>query len=382
MENRRIFISYSDTGGGHKAAAEAIKQAIDELAAKESGFADVKVFAETSVENTNVVNSFFVWLYNYLLRTKQDWMKYYIAFIELCKPNDSKLGYILSCKALQESLLRIRPAILVSVHPMVNHYMVRSLEDIGMRQSTKFVIVVTDPNANLWSGWACPGADLTIVPNDLAQGTLVKMGIDPKRILTLGMPIDPRFVSPPVLTRQKVLTRLGLYDDKLTVLLSGGSVGGGAIAEIYQALKAVKRPIQVVVLCGRNMKLMAKLKEESVNSPVPTVALAYSESLADMMAAADILVTKAGGLTTFEAIARRLPMALDVLTEPMPQEMGTVDMLVEAGLASPLKTASDIVSIVENLQCAERGVLPLPKEHNLDRVDAVYDIARTILGRL
>ena len=114
---------------------------------------------------------------------------------------------------------------------------------------------------------------------------------------------------------------------------------------------------------------------------LPTAVLAYTESLSSLMSACDLLVTKGGGLTTFEAIARRLPMAMDLITEPMPQEIGTVNMVIEAGLAKPLRKVEDIVPIVEQLKIVKnRETQSLPTVHNLDRTDAIYDIAKVILS--
>lgn len=77
---------------------------------------------------------------------------------------------------------------------------------------------------------------------------------------------------------------------------------------------------------------------------------------------------------------RRLPMAIDMLTEPMPQEIGTAELPIEAGLAKPIRRPDDIVAIAEAIEVIkEREHMPLPAVHNLDHVDAVYEIARLIL---
>ena len=195
------------------------------------------------------------------------------------------------------------------------------------------------------------------------------------------MPIEPKFVRPANVTKEDGLKLLGLDPGRLTVLLSGGWSGGGAVMHIYQALQKAKRPIQVIVLCGHNEVLFARMKRLKEQSLLPTVVLAYTESLAQLMSICDLLVTKGGGITTFEAVARRLPMAIDLLTEPMPQEAGTVAMLVEANLAKPIRQAEDILPIIESLQVVtDRESQPLPTEHNLDRTDAIYEIAQTILS--
>jgi UDP-N-acetylglucosamine:LPS N-acetylglucosamine transferase len=125
---------------------------------------------------------------------------------------------------------------------------------------------------------------------------------------------------------------------------------------------------------------MNKIQE---SSSIPTVVLGHMESLSNLMGACDLLVTKGGGLTTFEAVARRLPMALDLLTESMPQESGTIKMLIDAKLAKPFRRAEDLVAIVNTLKPVDdREIQALPLAHNLDQVDAIFEISQTILDLL
>jgi UDP-N-acetylglucosamine:LPS N-acetylglucosamine transferase len=160
--------------------------------------------------------------------------------------------------------------------------------------------------------------------------------------------------------------------------LTAGQNGGGNMLRIYRALRTKQnKAIQAIVLCGHNEKLMANIQSEK---NVPTAVVSHVESLSDLMSVCDLLITKAGGLTTFEAIARHLPMALDMLTEPMPQEVGTTTMLIEAGLAKPLKHPEDIVPILESLENSiNRERQQLPSQHSLNCVNASTDIAKILL---
>ena len=380
MASYRICLCFSDTGGGHRSAAEAIETALREVAAKELPGISVDIFLDNLAEKTHPINRWFVDLYNYLLRYHQAWMKYYTWFIEESKPNDSALGYWLAEKYVKEVFQRERPSVVVSVHPMVNHYLARAMKELGMSPKDKLITVITDPNSQLWSGWACKDADTIIAPNDLAFNRLVELGIDPRRIKTIGMPIQPQFLRPPKVERQELLTSLGLEPARLTICITAGWAGGGNMVEVYRVLASVAERLQVIVVCGHNQELLEEIKHEAASSTVNTVVLPYLESMSDLMASCDLLVTKAGGLTTFEAIARHLPMAIDLLTEPMPQEAGTAEMLIEQNLAKPLYKPTDIVHIIESLdRDPEREKKPLPSAHGLDQTDAVYGIARTIL---
>ena len=379
----KVIVCYANTGGGHKQAAEAVRDALIEVHNLSEQTGPLEVITQGALQSDNFINSMFLDFYNYLLRDHQQWMKHYYTFIEWLKPNESRLAYKMCGSYAKDMWTRLQPAVVVSVHPMLNHYTYLGLADAGLAGKTKLVVVVTDPNAGLWSGWACKDADLIIAPNDLARDRLIEMGTDPQRVRAIGMPVNPAFLKPPLVTRQELLKqlKLKLETGRLTILLSGGWAGGGEVLQMYRSLQRVKKPIQVVTLCGHNQRLRAALETEAKRSNLPTAVLPFVDSMPDLMAACDLIITKGGGLTTAESVARRLPMVLDMLTAPMPQEIGTVNILVEANLAIPLKHIAELPEIIENFQpVVSRESQLLPTVHNLHRTDAVYDIARDILA--
>ena len=203
------------------------------------------------------------------------------------------------------------------------------LEETGRKKKTKLVTVVTDPNGNFWHGWACPEADLTIVPNELGKRQLIEWGVPEERIRVLGMPVHPDFSKPASTSKGEFRHHLGLYRERLTICMNAGWAGGGNMLSIYRQLQQVDKALQVIFLCGHNRKLYESVKREAYKSRVPTAVLPFHDRMSDLMNAVDLMVTKAGGLTVFEALSRHLPMALDMITKPMPQEMGTVNILIE-----------------------------------------------------
>ncbi len=377
----RIGLFFSDTGGGHRSATEALQAGILKVLAERFSHYNVEVQIDSIVENSHPINRSFVQIYNYLLRHQQSAMKYYYWFIETFKPNDSKFGWMITRPYVVKTLHDMKADLVVSVHPMSNQYIARGLRESGLRSKTKLVTVVTDPNGDFWSGWACHDADLTIVPNDLAQQRLIELGVEPSKIAIMGMPVHPSFISAPSCSPEEFRQSLGLDKDLPTICINSGWAGGGNMIAIYRALKAVKRKVQVVFLCGHNVKLYESLKKEVGQSVIPTAVLPFHDSMADVMAACDLMVTKAGGLTSFEAVARRLPMAIDMITTPMPQEYGTARMLVEQGLATAIEQADDIVAVVEKMTCRpDLETRPLPLKHQLDQVDAVFNISESLIG--
>jgi processive 1,2-diacylglycerol beta-glucosyltransferase len=381
MPRFKIALCFSDTGGGHRSAVEAIEAAIKELAAKDSNGNEFDVCIDNIIEKTHPINRGFVDVYNHLLRHNQAGMGHYFWFIETFRPNDTELGYQLARRWLENFLETEKPDVLVSAHPMCNQYWARALKESKYKNTTKLVTVVTDPNGNFWHGWACPDADLTLVPNQLGRKQLIEWGVPADRIKVEGMPVHPDFCKPALISKSDFRHHLGLHRDRLTVCMNAGWAGGGNMLSIYRQLAEVTKALQVIFLCGHNRTLYEKAKIAANESHVQTAVLPFHDRMSDLMAAADLMVTKAGGLTTFEAINRRLPLALDVITKPMPQELGTIKILVEEGLAVPIKKATDIISVVEDLIANDnRQSNKLPTNHGLDQVGAVYKIAREIMG--
>ncbi|MDR3614492.1 MAG: glycosyltransferase [Candidatus Obscuribacterales bacterium] len=381
MPKFKICLCFSDTGGGHRSAVEAIEAGIKDLTALEGQGHVFEISTENVIEKSHPINRGFVDLYNYLLRHNQAGMAYYFWFIQTFRPNDSELGYQIAKNWVENFLEAEKPDVLVSAHPMCNQYLARALKDSKFKDTTKLVTVVTDPNGNFWRGWACPEADLTMVPNYLGRDQLIEWGVPQERIKIAGMPIHPDFSKAPQTNKGDFRHHLGLHRDKLTVCINAGWAGGGNMLSVYRQLAELDKPLQVIFLCGHNRTLYEKAKREANACHIPTAILPFHDRMSDLMSAVDLMVTKAGGLTTFEAMERRLPMALDVITKPMPQEMGTVKILIDSGLAVPLKKASDIIGIVEKLTVREEHHEAVsPTEPGLAKKGAVYGIAREILG--
>ncbi|MBC7996565.1 MAG: hypothetical protein IAF58_01385 [Leptolyngbya sp.] len=379
--NFRVCFVFSDTGGGHRSAYNAIDAALRELIERDSRGYTIELSADRIVEKSHFVNQKFVDLYNYLLGNRQDWMKYYYWFIETFKPNDSEIGYQIVKKYLCGLFAKAQPNVIVSVHPMTNQYVARALKDLGLEKKVQLMTVVTDPNGNFWRGWACPDAALTVVPNSLSKQQLVEWGVPAEKIRIVGMPVNPQFLKPIQSTRKEFMESLGLDAKKTTIFLNAGWAGGGNMLDMYHELNKTDEDVQCIFLCGRNEELYNKVKNAAASSRIPTAVMPYYDKMADIMTHVDLMVTKAGGLTTFEAIAKKLPLVFDTITCPMPQEMGTVELLVRENLAYKVEKPSDILDIVKNFTpIVDRLNYKLPTRYSLDRTEAVYDIARMILG--
>ena len=194
-------------------------------------------------------------------------------------------------------------------------------------------IVVTDYDVHAM--WLCRTVDRYYVAMEEAAQYLTHIGVPREKICVKGIPVDPLFAValPPAEARK----HLGLDAEATVILISAGGYGLGPIEQLVKELLELHRPWQIVAIAGKAEKTRKRLDElaksaSKLPSGAPRLCVAgFTTEMDKYMAAGDLMVGKAGGLTTSEALARALPMAL---IEPIPgQEERNSDHLLEAGAA-------------------------------------------------
>ncbi len=160
-----------------------------------------------------------------------------------------------------------------------------------------------------------------------------------------GIPIHPVFSEPK--ERQACLTRLGLVGDRPIVLQLAGGFGVGPIEKLYSALLDVTVPLEVVVVTGRNEKAKAQLEALSQSAQHRVKILGFTNQMDELLAVADLVVSKPGGLTTSETLARGAAM---VIVNPIPgQESRNSDFLLENGAAIKVNNVATLAHKVTAL---------------------------------
>jgi len=341
----KILIISSDTGGGHRSAAAAIVAGIESFVKGES----YAVRVVRAVEESHHLAAKLVALYNWLLRNKQHWMKYYYWLINRFRPETREFFHSRSIVYVRSLFQRWCPHIVVSVHPLTQHIFARVLKELGLADRIPLVTVVTDPSYGFWKGWACDDVTLYLVASDEARRQLIDYGIAPERIKISGMPVHPKFSFPGDDAARIARTALGLDPEKFTVFLNAGWEGGGNIPHIFSELVRGELDVQAIFLAGKNEDLKHEAEAMAVDAKFPIKVIGYSDEVEQLMRAANVMISKLGGLTTFEALSCRLPIIADVITEPMPQEAGTVNLIGKSGAAVMLRRASDIVPVVHRM---------------------------------
>src|SRR5918911_1138304 len=341
----KILIISSDTGGGHRSAAAAIVAGVQKFFEGDS----YAVRVVRAVEESHEISARLVRLYNWILRNKQHWMKYLYWAINRLRPETREFFHRRCIGYVRDLFEKWCPHVVVSVHPLTQHIFARVLKELGLADKIPLVTVVTDPCYGFWRGWACDDVRLYLVASEEARQQLIDYGVAPERIKVSGMPVHPKFEMPDERAAQAARNALGLDPEKFTVFVNAGWVGGGNIPEIFRELVRGDLDVQAIFLAGRNEELRAQAEQLAAHAKFPVKVIGYSDQIEQLMHAANVMISKLGGLTTFEALACRLPIIADATTPPMPQEAGAASLITKRGAGVLLQKASDIVPVVRKM---------------------------------
>ncbi|GAC1332426.1 MAG: glycosyltransferase [Candidatus Dormibacteria bacterium] len=319
----RIVFLFSDTGGGHRASATAVKKALE---LEFPGRFNVELL-DPFVEGGGPFVGWLVYRYNFALKH----MPRTYGLLFHATDNRATMRAVIRIfgkglrRGIRSYLEKSRPDGVVSFHPLMNHVTVEEMASLGL--TVPFITVVTDM-VDLHRFWLTKRADLVIVPSTEARRLCVKRGLDPRKVHVEGLPVNPSFVGPPTRAeRAAARANLGL-EEKQTLLLAAGGEGAGRLDAFARALDNAGLDLQLVVICGRNAKLLAKLQKRRWKGSVH--ALGFVDNMPELMRAADAMVTKAGPGTITEALVSGLPI---FLTGFVPgQEEGNVRYVEEEGV--------------------------------------------------
>ncbi|GAC1446330.1 MAG: glycosyltransferase [Pyrinomonadaceae bacterium] len=341
----KILIISSDTGGGHRSAAAAIVAGVQKFFGSNS-FA-VRVIR--GIEESHSITQKLVNVYNWVLCHRQHWMKYLYWAVNRFRPETREFFHKRTIKYFFDLFERWCPHVVVSVHPLTQHILARVLKELGLANTIPLVTVVTDPCYGFWKGWACDDVQLYLVASEEARQQLIDYGIAQERIKISGMPVHPKFEELNANDVESLRENLGLDAKMFTVFVNAGWIGGGNILEIFRELVRGDLNVQAIFLAGRNDEWRLEAEALARVAKFPVKVIGYSEHLEQLMQSANVMISKLGGLTTFEAFACRLPIIADTTTPPMPQESGTANLIAKRGAGVLLQNPKEIVPIIKQM---------------------------------
>lgn len=336
----RVLILFSDTGGGHRASAQALSAALHQLYPSHVQVDMLDFF----VDITRGPFANFPAQYAYMAKHPWMWnLTYHFAKTPPGRFSTELALSMLGAGRIRNVFKQYAPDLILSVHPLVNTVSLRVLNRLN--PGTPFVTVVTDL-AGAHPTWFNKRADMIYVPIDECAKLALDSGVPRNRITIHGLPVRKDFWSP-ARPQEELREELGIMMDVPAVLLIGGGDGVGGLKAITEHVvnalhEASDTPAQLVVICGKNAQLCEYLSTKSW--PVPLIAKGYVNNMSDWMAACDIICTKAGPGTIAEALIRKLPI---VVTAFLPgQEEANVKFVESQGVGVFADKPKDIASVV------------------------------------
>lgn len=365
-----VLFLFSDTGGGHRSAAEAIIEAIE----LEFGGTISTEMVDFFKQHTPLpLNRLPQW-YPYMVKAPSLWGASFHISDGRARARAITATLWPAVSRIARSIVNAHPSdLIVSVHPLANSFILKALG----KNRPPFITVVTDM-VTTHALWFDQRADLICVPTDIARFRAIEYGMEPEQVITVGQPIAARYCTP-VGDKTELRQKLGWPPDKFTAVLVGGGEGMGPLAQTARAINESGLDVSLVVVAGRNERLRHSLENYSWH--IPAKIYGFTREMPDFMRAADVLITKAGPGTIAEALNAHLPI---ILYAKLPgQEDGNVTYVRETGTGVWAPTAQRVVATlktwIEKPETREKVVQSCRKAA---RPDSSRQIARLIGEKL
>lgn len=359
---KKVLILTASTGEGHNAAARSL-----ELKFREAGYETrtMDLFKETSRALNVVVEDGYKVLAN---RLPSLYGFMYRAFNRK-SINHRFLRYSMFVikRRLYDNVKSLNPSIIVGTHP----FAVGIISDLKARGkiNAKFFSVVTDFKAHY--AYLSPEVDAYITGSEYTKDSLIEMGVPPEIIHPYGIPVKEEFQT----YQPKSPEFLKLIED-FKVLVMGGSMGSKDIARVVQSLTESEARYQLLVICGRNeaLKNMLESNYQSAIASGKLKVYGFTREVSTLMDFCDVIVTKPGGLTTTEALSKRIPMIVPFAIPG--QEFENTEFLIETGAAIYVDNIEQIGEELERLR--KDKTLYLSMIESMDNISRHYSTEKIV----
>lgn len=370
----QILVLSASVGAGHMRAAQAVQMALAELVP------DAKIESHDVLALTNAAfRRVYGKAYLDLVNKAPHFLGYFYDLLDRPSRSGSNRGDRLrllvekfNLKAFMR-LLQEKPWDLVINTHFLPAEIIAALRREGKIRMPQSTVTTDFETHRLWVNQPC---DRYFTATEEGSLYLQHWGVPAADTRATGIPIHPIFSQPK--DRAGCLERQKLSGDRPIILQMAGGFGVGPIEKLYQAILAVEHPLEVVVVTGRNEKVREQLTAITPPDRHRAQILGFTDQVDELMAVADLVVSKPGGLTTSETLARGAAM---VIVNPTPgQESRNNDFLLENGTAIKVNNIATLPFKVNMLlQDPARLAQLKANARRLARPRAAYDVVQSSL---
>jgi UDP-N-acetylglucosamine:LPS N-acetylglucosamine transferase len=340
---KRVAIVCFDAGGGHRAAAHALREAIRARSGWEVGILnadDVLAPVDPIHRVTGVRGGE---LYNWSLR--RGWTLGSAQVISVMH-GVIRLLHSQQVRLLRESWRAMRPDLVISVIPHFNRALYESLR--AEAPGTPYITVVTDLADYPPHFWFEEQDQHFICGSEMAVRQGRALGSRADRIWRVsGMVLHPRFYEPMEADRGAERRKIGLDPNVPTGIVLFGGYGSQSMIEVARRIEAAGLRVQLVFLCGRNRALATRLRAMKFSYPVHVED--FTDRVMHYMWLGDFLIGKPGPGSVSEALAMGLPVIVDAGARTLAQERYNVEWIRENGVGIPVRRMKELPAAVAEL---------------------------------
>jgi len=366
MNSKRIFILTLSVGTGHVRAAEVLQRAFYDC---------IDPVEVRLLDALKVARSWFLALYVrpywWLLRRAPGLWRWLFERRQkkLHRATAPRWVFRRGCKEVFEQLKAYAPHLVIA-----NEVGALEIAALGKREGwfhAPILAVQTDFQTE--PPWVQAEVDVYCVGSEEARSQLVNWGTSPNRILVCGIPVDPVFALP--LDKSELRRALGLDAQRPVILVMGGGMGPAPLDAIVGSLELCRFPLQVLVVAGHDRILKQALDHMRRKVALNLHVFGWTDTIPELMAVADLLITKPGGLTAAEALSAGLPM---IVTHPIPgPEERHVRYLVQLGAALQAKNLEEIPQLVTQMLSNPNNLAEMSRrQKDMSRPDAAHAVAQ------
>jgi UDP-N-acetylglucosamine:LPS N-acetylglucosamine transferase len=282
-----ILILTSKTGGGHISLAEALRDRLQDQAT-------IKIIdpqARFVHWHYRLVSRYALWLWSTEFRSLNTPAR------ALCA---HRIFTPLVARALKTIIARVQPDMIITTYPFLTYEVMQLLEK--HHASIPFIMLFTDPS-NIHASWLSEKrASATLAPTRETYQQALNAGFAPERLHQVGWPVRAQFSRVETARSHETLSNLGLIPGHFTLFLQGGGEGSAQFGRTVESILAIDPDLQIILATGTNRALYARFQNVKHVTPLP-----FTKDIATYMAAADVIMGKAGPNMLFEALTLGKP---------------------------------------------------------------------------
>lgn len=369
MSAKRIILMYISEVSGHHSATLAIEAALKKLQPNVQVL-NINAFNYTNPISEKIINRLYLGV---IKRTPKVWDYLYdnpsvAKNLENIKKSIHRLNSV-KLKALFDDF---KPDAVVCTQA----FPCGMVADYKNTYDSKIPLVAVLTDYIPHSYWVYDTVDYYITPSDDVSLRLKEKGVKAEKIKPLGIPFDPKFNENA--DTDKLFDKFGLSRGLPTILIMGGGQGLGPIKSIVRNLEKIKEEIQEIVVAGTNKKLYNSLKRKVKKYKKKILLFGYTSNINELMDISDIIISKPGGVTTAEVLAKKLAM---VIVRPIPgQEANNTSYLTQKGAAIKIDRTADITQVIQELLDDPEKLNDLRRAAGrISKPNASLDIAKLLL---